>query len=72
MRTVKVYPESWPLHSAFIIARSARHEAGVVVVELEETARRGSENARHMRVTVKPKPQCWLKSRYCYRRLSRG
>ncbi|MEN4910480.1 L-Ala-D/L-Glu epimerase [Erwinia amylovora] len=41
MRTVKVYPESWPLHSAFIIARGARHEAGVVVVELEENGTKG-------------------------------
>lgn len=36
MRAVKVYPESWPLHSPFVIARGARSEAGVVVVELEE------------------------------------
>ena len=36
MRAVKAYPESWPLHSPFVIARGARSEAGVVVVELEE------------------------------------
>lgn len=36
MRSVKTYPESWPLHSPFVIARGARNEAGVVVVELEE------------------------------------
>lgn len=36
MRSVKTYPESWPLHSPFVIARGARSEAGVVVVELEE------------------------------------
>ncbi|MFK8257304.1 L-Ala-D/L-Glu epimerase [Erwinia sp. AnSW2-5] len=36
MRSVKTYPESWPLHTPFVIARGARNEAGVVVVELEE------------------------------------
>lgn len=36
MRSVKTYPESWPLHTPFVIARGARGEAGVVVVELEE------------------------------------
>ncbi|WP_034915022.1 MULTISPECIES: L-Ala-D/L-Glu epimerase [Erwinia] len=36
MRAVKVYPEAWPLHKPFVIARGARSEAGVVVVELEE------------------------------------
>ena len=36
MRSVKTYPESWPLHSPFVIARGARSEAVVVVVELEE------------------------------------
>lgn len=36
MRTVKVYPESWPLHTPFVIARGSRSEAAVVVVELEE------------------------------------
>ncbi|WP_345827623.1 L-Ala-D/L-Glu epimerase [Erwinia sp. HDF1-3R] len=41
MRTVRVYPESWPLHTPFVIARGARSEAGVVVVELEEGGVRG-------------------------------
>ncbi|MTD25814.1 L-Ala-D/L-Glu epimerase [Erwinia sorbitola] len=36
MRSVKTYPENWPLHSPFVIARGTRSEAGVVVVELEE------------------------------------
>ncbi|PRD13523.1 L-Ala-D/L-Glu epimerase [Pantoea coffeiphila] len=36
MRAVKVYPESWPLHTPFVIARGTRNEVGVVVVELEE------------------------------------
>lgn len=36
MRSVKTYPENWPLHTPFVIARGARSEAGVVVVELEE------------------------------------
>ncbi|ROR14917.1 L-Ala-D/L-Glu epimerase [Erwinia sp. JUb26] len=35
MRAVKVYPESWPLHTPFVIARGSRNEVGVVVVELE-------------------------------------
>ncbi|MBV8874561.1 MAG: L-Ala-D/L-Glu epimerase [Metakosakonia sp.] len=36
MRSVKVYDETWPLHTPFVIARGARSEARVVVVELEE------------------------------------
>lgn len=36
MRAVKVYPESWPLHTPFVIARGTRSKVGVVVVELEE------------------------------------
>ncbi|AMO49666.1 L-Ala-D/L-Glu epimerase, a muconate lactonizing enzyme [Enterobacter sp. FY-07] len=36
MRTVKVYEETWPLHTPFVIARGSRNEARVVVVELEE------------------------------------
>jgi L-alanine-DL-glutamate epimerase-like enolase superfamily enzyme len=41
MRAVKVYPEAWPLHTPFAIARGIRKEAGVVVVELEEEGIRG-------------------------------
>lgn len=36
MRTVKVYEETWPLHTPFVISRGSRNEARVVVVELEE------------------------------------
>ncbi|CFR16333.1 L-Ala-D/L-Glu epimerase [Yersinia kristensenii] len=36
MRTMRCYPESWPLHSAFVISRGSRNEAKVVVVEIEE------------------------------------
>lgn len=36
MRTLRCYPESWPLHSAFVISRGSRTEAKVVVVEIEE------------------------------------
>lgn len=36
MRSVKVYEETWPLHTPFVIARGSRSEARVVVVELEE------------------------------------
>lgn len=41
MRQVKVYPETWPLHTPFVIARGTRSEAGVVVVELEEEGVKG-------------------------------
>lgn len=41
MRAVKVYPEAWPLHTPFVIARGTRTEAGVVVVELEEDGIKG-------------------------------
>lgn len=41
MRAVKVYPEAWPLHTPFVIARGSRNEAGVVVVELEEGGIKG-------------------------------
>jgi len=36
MRSVKVYEETWPLHTPFVISRGSRSEARVVVVELEE------------------------------------
>lgn len=36
MRTVRFYPEAWPLHSAFVISRGSRTEAKVIVVEIEE------------------------------------
>lgn len=36
MRSVKVYEETWPLHTPFVISRGSRNEARVVVVELEE------------------------------------
>lgn len=36
MRAVKVYEETWPLHTPFVISRGSRNEARVVVVELEE------------------------------------
>ncbi len=32
----KSYPESWPLHTPFVIARGSRTEAKVVVVEIEQ------------------------------------
>lgn len=41
MRRVKSYPEAWPLHSPFVIARGSRNEASVVVVELEEAGLKG-------------------------------
>lgn len=41
MRSVKVYEETWPLHTPFVIARGARNEARVVVVELEEDGIKG-------------------------------
>lgn len=36
MRSLRVYEEAWPLHTPFVIARGARSEAKVVVVELQE------------------------------------
>ncbi len=36
MRTVKIYQQTWPLHSPFVIARGSRSQIDVVVVELEE------------------------------------
>ncbi len=36
MRSVKVYEETWPLHTPFVIARGSRSEAHVVVVELQD------------------------------------
>lgn len=41
MRSVKVYEETWPLHTPFVIARGSRNEARVVVVELEEDGIKG-------------------------------
>lgn len=41
MRTVKCYPEAWPLHTPFVIARGSRTEAKVVVVEIEEEGVKG-------------------------------
>ncbi|MHA7846794.1 L-Ala-D/L-Glu epimerase [Serratia sp. D1N4] len=36
MRSMRFYPETWPLHTAFVIARGSRTEAKVVVVEIEQ------------------------------------
>lgn len=36
MRSMRFYPEAWPLHTAFVIARGSRTEAKVVVVEIEQ------------------------------------
>lgn len=36
MRTVNSYPQSFPLHTPFVIARGVRSEARVVVVEITE------------------------------------
>ncbi|MDZ7278345.1 L-Ala-D/L-Glu epimerase [Pantoea eucrina] len=41
MRTVKSYPEAWPLHSPFVISRGSRTEAHVVVVEIEQDGFKG-------------------------------
>ncbi|VDZ78719.1 mandelate racemase / muconate lactonizing enzyme family protein [Salmonella bongori] len=41
MRSVKVYEETWPLHTPFVIARGSRSEAHVVVVELEDKGVKG-------------------------------
>jgi len=36
MRSLRVHEEAWPLHTPFVIARGARSEAKVVVVEIQE------------------------------------
>ncbi|WP_312582365.1 L-Ala-D/L-Glu epimerase [Atlantibacter hermannii] len=41
MRSVKVYQESWPLHSPFVISRGTRNEAVVIVVEIEQDGIKG-------------------------------
>lgn len=41
MRSVKVYEETWPLHTPFVIARGSRSEARVVVVEIDEDGVKG-------------------------------
>lgn len=41
MRTVKCYPEAWPLRSPFVISRGSRTEAHVVVVEIEQDGCKG-------------------------------
>lgn len=41
MRSMHFYPEAWPLHTAFVIARGSRTEAKVVVVEIEQQGMRG-------------------------------
>ncbi|CAM3975939.1 L-Ala-D/L-Glu epimerase [Rahnella bruchi] len=41
MRSVRFYPEAWPLHTPFVISRGTRTEARVVAVEIEENGIRG-------------------------------
>lgn len=41
MRHLRIYEESWPLHTPFVIARGSRSEANVVVVEIEEKGVKG-------------------------------
>ncbi|MFI3309020.1 MAG: L-Ala-D/L-Glu epimerase [Ewingella sp.] len=41
MRSVRFYPEAWPLHTAFVISRGSRTEARVVTVEIEHNGVRG-------------------------------
>ncbi|MGL5387922.1 MAG: L-Ala-D/L-Glu epimerase [Serratia sp. (in: enterobacteria)] len=41
MRSMRFFPEAWPLHTAFVIARGSRTEAKVVVVEIEQQGMRG-------------------------------
>ncbi|KEY60750.1 L-Ala-D/L-Glu epimerase [Serratia sp. DD3] len=36
MRSMHFHAESWPLHTAFVIARGSRTQANVVVVEIEQ------------------------------------
>lgn len=41
MRSMRFYSESWPLHTAFVIARGSRTQANVVVVEIEQQGQYG-------------------------------
>lgn len=41
MRSLRVFEESWPLHTPFVIARGSRSEAKVVVVEIDENGVKG-------------------------------
>ncbi|WEF26289.1 L-Ala-D/L-Glu epimerase [Klebsiella aerogenes] len=41
MRNFRVFEESWPLHTPFVISRGSRSEAKVVVVEIEEDGIKG-------------------------------
>ena len=41
MRTIKCYPQGFPLHTPFVIARGVRSEARVVVVEITENGLSG-------------------------------
>ncbi|MBU9845635.1 L-Ala-D/L-Glu epimerase [Rahnella ecdela] len=41
MRSVRFYPQAWPLHTPFVISRGTRTEARVVAVEIEENGIRG-------------------------------
>ena len=41
MRTVKAFPQRFPLHTPFVIARGIRSEASVVVVEISENGFQG-------------------------------
>lgn len=62
MRSVKVYEETWPLHTPFVIARGSRSEAHVVVVELEEEGVKGIGECTPYPVMVKVMPRSWRKS----------
>ena len=36
MRSMRFYPQAWPLRAAFVISRGSRSTASVVVVEIEQ------------------------------------
>ena len=42
MRNLRVFEESWPLHTPFVISRGSRSETKVVVVEIEEDGVKGA------------------------------
>ncbi|TCV99855.1 L-Ala-D/L-Glu epimerase [Biostraticola tofi] len=41
MRVMRFYPESWPLHTPFVISRGSRTQAQVMVVEIEQGGLKG-------------------------------
>ena len=71
--TLTVRTERWPIAGAFTIARGAKTEAEVVVVELADgAASSGAANACPMRAMARPLRASWRRSRRCAARWRRA